>query len=191
MQHSKHPRGRPPRKKHASNIQHLRKKSIHSIHSPEFESDTEEDMGDIMRWDPHAGLKPLQLDGAVSEQKLKARGHICIFIPKFHCESNPIEMVSFFSLFMLCSCYSVLGLVQASVPWNLQSQIRGCKESGTAMPCQMSVLSKWSTDFSINHGGLWMYIVRGLQERWQSGLCANRSHTEGLGSAQWCLSMQC
>ena len=33
------------------------------------------------------------------EQKLKARGHICIFLPKFHCELNPIEMVSFFSLF--------------------------------------------------------------------------------------------
>jgi len=27
------------------------------------------------------------------EQKIKARGHHCMFLPKFHCELNPIEMV--------------------------------------------------------------------------------------------------
>jgi hypothetical protein len=27
------------------------------------------------------------------EQKFKARGHFCVFLPKFHCELNPIEMV--------------------------------------------------------------------------------------------------
>ncbi|KAI0357255.1 hypothetical protein OH77DRAFT_1422815 [Trametes cingulata] len=26
------------------------------------------------------------------EQKIKARGHLCMFLPKFHCELNPIEM---------------------------------------------------------------------------------------------------
>ena len=41
MQHSKHPRGRPPRKKHASNIQNFRKKTIHSRNSPEFECPVE------------------------------------------------------------------------------------------------------------------------------------------------------
>jgi hypothetical protein len=25
--------------------------------------------------------------------KIEARGHICAFLPKFHCELNPIEMV--------------------------------------------------------------------------------------------------
>lgn len=29
------------------------------------------------------------------ETKIKLRGHLCIFLPKFHCELNPIEMVSF------------------------------------------------------------------------------------------------
>jgi len=28
------------------------------------------------------------------EQRIKARGHICMFLPKFHCELNPIEMVN-------------------------------------------------------------------------------------------------
>jgi len=32
------------------------------------------------------------------EQKIKGRGHICIFLPKFHCELNPIEMVRVFNL---------------------------------------------------------------------------------------------
>jgi hypothetical protein len=27
------------------------------------------------------------------EQNIRARGHICVFLPKFHCELNPIEMV--------------------------------------------------------------------------------------------------
>jgi len=30
------------------------------------------------------------------EQKIKSRGHICVFLPKFHCELNPIEMVCLF-----------------------------------------------------------------------------------------------
>jgi len=48
------------------------------------------------------------------ETLIKAAGHECIFLPKFHCELNPIEMVSnnllgltkFYSLY-----YSVLGMV--------------------------------------------------------------------------------
>ena len=30
--------------------------------------------------------------------KIKERGHICIFLPKFHCELNPIKMVRVFNL---------------------------------------------------------------------------------------------
>ena len=30
------------------------------------------------------------------EQTITARGHLCIFLPKFHCELNPIEMVRIF-----------------------------------------------------------------------------------------------
>jgi hypothetical protein len=27
------------------------------------------------------------------KQNIRTRGHICVFLPKFHCELNPIEMV--------------------------------------------------------------------------------------------------
>ncbi len=38
-----------------------------------------------------------RLQESLLEQKIKARDHVCVFLPKFHCELNPIEMVrSFF-----------------------------------------------------------------------------------------------
>ena len=40
-----------------------------------------------------------QLQESLLEQKIKERGHICVFLPKFHCELNPIEMVFYFILF--------------------------------------------------------------------------------------------
>ncbi len=40
-----------------------------------------------------------QLQESLLEQKIKERGHICTFLPKFHCELNPIEMVFYFILF--------------------------------------------------------------------------------------------
>jgi len=48
------------------------------------------------------------------ETLIKAAGHECIFLPKFHCELNPIEMVSnnLLNLTKFCSLYySVLGMV--------------------------------------------------------------------------------
>ncbi|KZV59374.1 hypothetical protein PENSPDRAFT_695199 [Peniophora sp. CONT] len=33
-----------------------------------------------------------RLQESLLEQKIKARGHLCIFLPKFQCELNPIEM---------------------------------------------------------------------------------------------------
>lgn len=35
------------------------------------------------------------------ETKIKLRGHLCIFLLKFHCKLNPIEMVSFILFFSL------------------------------------------------------------------------------------------
>ena len=35
------------------------------------------------------------------ETLIKGAGHECIFLPKFHCELNPIEMVSHDSLIVM------------------------------------------------------------------------------------------
>lgn len=62
------------------------------------------------------------------ESLIKQSGHLCIFLPKFHCELNPIEMVS--------AClsdapdsdsaypYAVLGLVQVQIPGDIKKQLR-------------------------------------------------------------------
>jgi len=39
------------------------------------------------------------LQESLLEQKIKSRGHLCVFLPKFHCELNPIEMACILSLF--------------------------------------------------------------------------------------------
>ena len=39
------------------------------------------------------------LQKSLLEQKITAKGHHCIFLPKFHCELNPIEMVYLFYSF--------------------------------------------------------------------------------------------
>jgi len=40
------------------------------------------------------------------EKMITQRGHLCIFLLKFHCELNPIEMVCFHSFLLLCDSQS-------------------------------------------------------------------------------------
>ena len=41
------------------------------------------------------------------EEMITERGHLCIFLPKFHCELNPIEMVRFYFILLLSASQSV------------------------------------------------------------------------------------
>src|SRR5712691_1998365 len=41
------------------------------------------------------------------EEVLTERGHLCIFLPKFHCKLNPIEMVCFYFILLLSGSQSV------------------------------------------------------------------------------------
>jgi hypothetical protein len=46
------------------------------------------------------------------EQTIKARGHYCVFLPKFHCKLNPIEMVYLIHFILILSTEhsTVLGM---------------------------------------------------------------------------------
>lgn len=60
------------------------------------------------------------------EQTITDRGHLCMFLPKFHCELNPIEMVRAFVSHMqltLTSRLTVLGMVQGEIPGSFQGEI--------------------------------------------------------------------
>src|SRR5216684_4419366 len=37
------------------------------------------------------------LQESLLKQKIKSKGHLCVFLPKFHCELNPIEMANILS----------------------------------------------------------------------------------------------
>jgi hypothetical protein len=39
------------------------------------------------------------------EELITSAGHLCVFLPKFHCELNPIEMVSNFTKFLIFLTY--------------------------------------------------------------------------------------
>ena len=75
------------------------------------------------------------------ETFIHSRGHECIFLPKFHCELNPIEMV--------CTIYSkhvipvlikvlVLGLVQIPLPAGGEENLSGRQGSSATLPGRMS-----------------------------------------------------
>ena len=51
---------------------------------------------------PTAAASPPGAPVAAVQELVKGRGHEIIFLPKFHCELNPIEMVSFFTIQDTC-----------------------------------------------------------------------------------------
>jgi len=44
-----------------------------------------------------------RLQESLLKRKIKERGHICMFLPKFHCELNPIKMAFYFFIFLIIS----------------------------------------------------------------------------------------
>jgi hypothetical protein len=42
-----------------------------------------------------------QLQKSLLEEKITEQGHLCLFLPKFYCELNPIEMVCFYFIPLL------------------------------------------------------------------------------------------
>src|SRR5260221_10492835 len=116
------------------------------------------------------------------EEMLTERGHLCIFLPKFHCELNPIEMVGFY----LFSCFWFSNLYSTGAGPNTGTErfTRKClpmqRESRTnPLTRAQSTLSDGSL---IDRGDLCQHIDGGSQGRRLNGPCANRDLTDGLDS---------
>ena len=80
MQPQQRPRGRPRKKRKTKKVQDTRERSRAPSPSPhrarplenvDDDDDNTSDTGDPELWDPHAGLKPSQLDGRVSDGEIE------------------------------------------------------------------------------------------------------------------------
>lgn len=72
------------------------------------------------------------------EELIRSAGHKCIFLPKFHCELNPIEMVSGSYIQRLPSNVDLRGSTGAgaSFPYREGIEVKFCssQESGSGNP---------------------------------------------------------
>jgi hypothetical protein len=75
------------------------------------------------------------------ESLIKNAGHKCIFLPKFHCELNPIEMVRsnhLYYMFYSSDSSKVLGTGEISLPGGPQAEFRRGEGNRTPLPERMS-----------------------------------------------------
>jgi hypothetical protein len=111
------------------------------------------------------------------EELICQKGHKIIFLPKFHCELNPIEMAcgQFFLLSVLLTSNSTGDGLNTAIGRQTSKLSRMLKmwPSSTLMP----VLLRLYTSSSTNPGGLLMHIGRDSQEQLQNGQCRSRSPT--------------
>lgn len=100
------------------------------------------------------------------EQMIVARGHLCMFLPKFHCELNPIEMVS---CIYFCSFLCVLSLTNTSfsigdgLSTGIVKSTRKNSRTRRFTPNSVSMHVLWrsSDGSSTVLGGSWMRTRRG------------------------------
>jgi len=128
------------------------------------------------------------LQTSLLQQKLETKGHKCIFLPKFHCKLNPIEMVYSFNLnhfhILANHCTQYWGWSKQhfrDVPKNwFDVAKRVAHESLDA--CPVGVI--W-TDL----GSSWTPIIPVWLEKWWSGPSTNRNPTVGSVNRQSCRYM--
>ena len=122
------------------------------------------------------------------EQLIHDARHECLFLPKFHCKLNPIEMVCLLSL----SCYYISYItflysigdgantaIDKQRNWILQQQRKLQSRSS------MNALLKSSGDLSTVHTDSWVHTGWGSQEKQQNGLCGSRNSTARYLNEQW------
>jgi len=100
-----------------------------------------------------------QLQVSLLEQKIIAKGHICTFLPKFHCELNPIEMVCLLFISLMSAKMSIYSTgVGASIgTGKFRKPILGWHR-GLHMSVLMHAQLRLSGNSSISLGSLWVLI---------------------------------
>ena len=116
------------------------------------------------------------------ETVIQEAGHECIFLPKFHCELNPIEMVSSLYLLRHSLIYYILSLSTVlSIGHGLSISIVKSTKTPSKMPktpprmLSTHVLSRWSDGSSTARGDGCQRTAWDSLERPHSGLYANKN----------------
>jgi len=102
-----------------------------------------------------------RLQKSLLEETITGRGHLCTFLPKFHCELNPIEMVCFYFMY----CYLILNVYSIGAGANTGTdkfirrhlQMQRALHANVWMGAQLML----SGGFSTVHGDSCWLIVRG------------------------------
>ena len=112
--------------------------------------------------------------------------HLCLFLPKFHCELNPIEMVC---IYFTSSCSSLLHY--SSTGAGASIDIVKCRSQTLLQPSKLlsiywiRVLLKSCIISSTGRFNLWVHIVLDWPGRQQSGQYANRNNTTQFQGRRW------
>jgi len=100
-----------------------------------------------------------QLQVSLLKQKIITKGHMCAFLPKFHCELNPIEMVCLLFISLMSAKMSIYSTgVSASISTGkFRKPILGW-HGGLHASVLMHAQLRLSGNSSISLGGLWVLI---------------------------------
>jgi hypothetical protein len=100
-----------------------------------------------------------RLQVSLLKQKIMAKGHMCIFLPKFHCELNPIEMVCLFFTPITSAKMSMHSTgVGASIGTGKSRNPILRWQERLYMSVLVHAQLRLSSGSSISLGGLWMLI---------------------------------
>ena len=127
-----------------------------------------------------------QLQKSQVKEKITQRGHFCIFLPKFHCELNPIKMVCLYFILLLSGSE-----ILQYWGWCKHRYRDVYKEMfGDAKRVMHKSLDACLVDIIRRFfNWLWRFMEAyqgGSPGRQLNGPCTNRNLTGRLESGPWC-----
>ena len=102
-----------------------------------------------------------RLQESLLEGKIKEKGHIYAFLPKFHCELNPIKMVFFYFFIFISTQYSYSIGVGANTGTGKFIKVNSRSQREPRANALTRALLRLSGVFLTVPGDSWMHIGRG------------------------------